>query len=188
MRGYILASALAALLASTPLRAEGEIDVLAYFQKAAQARGAGVARKTRAVDARRAKAGEIVVTIIRGQGEETRSAPAKAGDMVVRNRCEDSGNEEMLVSADSFKKRYEGPAGKKGADGWTEYRPRGVEMRFVAVALDEKPFAFMAPWGERMVAQPGDLILQDPGKPETTYRIAKAAFDCTYEVIREPAK
>lgn len=177
-----------ALLESGGARAEGEIDVLDYFQKAEQAHGAGLAKKTRPVDARRAKPGEIIVTIIKGQGEETRSAPAKSGDMVVRNRCEETGNEEILVSADAFGKRYEGPVGRRGADGYSPYRPRGVEMRYVVVAEQAKPFAFMAPWGERMVALPGDIILQNPEKPAETYRIARAAFDCTYEVVKEPSK
>jgi len=34
-----------------------------------------------------------------------------------------------------------------------------------------------------MVAQPGDAILRDPKEPADTYRIAAAAFDCTFEVV-----
>lgn len=189
MRGrMIVVLSAAAVFSCGVARAAGETDVLAYFQKAQQARGAGVARKTKPVDARRAKQGEIVVTVIKGEGEETRSAPAKAGDMVVRNRCAETGNEEILVSAAAFKKRYEGPPERKDAEGWDEYRPRGVEMNFIVVPEQEKGFAFIAPWGERMVARAGDLILQNPEKPEETYRIARMAFDCTYEVVKEPAK
>ncbi|MEM8163893.1 hypothetical protein Q4R62_15545 [Morganella morganii] len=57
----------------------------------------GVARKTRDVLARPAVPGEIVVTLIRGEGEETRSKPAEAGDWVVQNICDATGNEEILV-------------------------------------------------------------------------------------------
>ncbi len=69
------------------VRAESikDIDILAWFERGASR--AGIARKTSPVDARPAKAGEVVVTIIRGEGKETQSPPAKAGDVVVRNRC-----------------------------------------------------------------------------------------------------
>ena len=39
-----------------------------------------------------------------------------------------------------------------------------------------------------MVAQPGDLIVQDLNNPKNTYRVAKAAFACTYDVLREPLR
>ena len=61
--------------------------------------GSGVARKTMPVDVRPAQPGEVVVTVIAGEGEETRSPPAQPGDMVVRNRCPATGNEEILVTA-----------------------------------------------------------------------------------------
>ena len=58
-------------------------------------------------------------------------------------------------------------------------------MRFVVVAEQDGEFAFIAPWGERMVARPGDAIVQDPNNTKDTYRVEKVAFACTYEVIRE---
>jgi hypothetical protein len=39
-----------------------------------------------------------------------------------------------------------------------------------------------------MVARPGDSIVQDPDNPKDTYRVAKAAFTCTYEVLRDPQR
>jgi hypothetical protein len=170
------------------LHAQGTIDVAAYFQRAQDARGSGLARKTKPVDARPAKPGEVVVTVIKGQGQETRSPPADVGDMVVRNRCPETGNEEILVRAATFARRYDGPIGAAATDGWSPYRPRGGEMRFVVVTEQDGPFAFVAPWGERMVARPADAIVQDPASPKDTYRIAKAAFDCTYEIVREPKR
>jgi hypothetical protein len=59
-------------------------------------------------------------------------------------------------------------------------------MRYLTLRPDEGPFSFIAPWGEPMVAKPGDAIVQDPNNPADTYRIAAAAFACTYEVV-EPA-
>lgn len=170
------------------LVAQENVDVIAYFQRASDTRGAGLARKTKPVDARPAKPGEIIVTMIKGEGKETQSPPAKPDDMVVRNRCPETGNEEFLVSAGSFSRRYEGPIGSAAGDGWSPYRPVGVQMRYVVVPEEDGEFAFLAPWGERMVARPGDAIVQDPEKIKDTYRVARAAFACTYEVVREPQR
>jgi len=170
------------------LRAQGDVDVVTYFQRAYDTRGVGLAQKTRSVDVRPAAPGEVIVTMIKGEGKETQSPPAKSGDMVVRNRCPETGNEQILVSAGSFAQRYEGPIGAPDTDGWLPYRPRGVQMRFVVVTEHDGSFNFVAPWGETMIAQPGDLIVQDLNDRKDTYRVAKAAFACTYEVLREPQR
>src|SRR6476659_8673785 len=114
-QGHIASIAAVALLscASTCL-AQEQIDIIAYFQNARAEGRDGIARKTRAVDVRPSTPGEIIVTTIRGEGKETQSAPAKPGDMVVRNRCPETGNEEILVAAGNFAKRYEGPIGGAG--------------------------------------------------------------------------
>lgn len=150
----------------------------------AQARTRGLvktARKSRPVDARPAKAGEIVVTVIKGE-KETQSKPAQAGDWVVRNRCPETGNEQYLVSAKTFGERYK-KDGAAGADGWQEFRPVGKKLRFLIVTADHGSFTFQAPWGEQMVAHPGDALVQDPDNEKDTYRVEKAAFACTYEVV-----
>ena len=79
--------------------AQSQVDIADLFNRAANDERTGVARKTRPVDARLARRGEIVVTIISGEGKETQSPPAVTGDMVVRNRCPATGNEELLVRA-----------------------------------------------------------------------------------------
>ena len=68
--------------------------------------------------------------------------------MVVRNRCPETGNEEYLVSAAVFAVRYEGPIPGEVADGWKQYRPRGVEMRFVRVLRAKMRSPFW-PLGEK---------------------------------------
>jgi hypothetical protein len=103
--------------------------------------------------------------------------------MVVRNRCPETGNEEILVSAAKFAERYEGPIGPVDG-GWQPYRPRGVEMRYFVVHEADGTFTFIAPWGEPMVARRGDAIVRNPNDPVDTYRIAAAAFACTYEILR----
>ena len=178
----------ASIFCSGTLLAQENVDVTAYFQRTYDTRGAGLARKTKPVDARPAQPGEVIVTMIKGEGKETQSPPAKPDDMVVRNRCPETGNEEFLVTAGSFSRRYEGPIGSGAGDGWLPYRPVGIQMRFAVVAEQDGEFAFLAPWGERMVARPGDAIVQDPDNIKDTYRVAKAAFACTYEVIHEPQR
>ncbi len=162
----------------------------AMFVAAEREGRVGRARKVKPVDARPAVPGEIVVTVIKGEGVETTSPPAKAGDMVVRNRCPETGNEEILVAAAKFPDRYEGPIGDADADAatapWRTYRPRGAEMAYFLVSSSEGPFTFMAPWGEAMTARPGDAIVRDPRDPADTYRIARAAFACTYDVVGGP--
>jgi hypothetical protein len=175
-----------AMFCQNASHAQEAVDVVEYFVRSQDARGAGLARKSKPVDARPAKPGEVVVTIIKGEGKETQSPPAKSGDMVVRNRCPETGNEQFLVPAATFVQRYEGPIGSPDTDGWLPYRPRGAEMRFVVVTEHDGSFNFIAPWGERMVARPGDSIVQDVNNTKDTYRVAKAAFACTYEVLREP--
>jgi hypothetical protein len=57
-------------------------------------------------------------------------------------------------------------------------------MRFVVVTEKDGDFTFTAPWGEAMIARPGDAIVQDAQDAKDTYRVQKAAFACTYEEIR----
>lgn len=185
----IRTSAFAVLVAGLVLSSgasAADVDILAVFAKAGEAQRVGMARKTKPVDGRPALAGEVVTTVIKGDGVETRSKPAEAGDVVVRNRCPETGNEEYLVKAAKMKDRYGDPVGAPAADGWVGYIPKGVELRFFRVAETDGPLAFQAPWGEAMVVRPGDVIVQDPGNPKDTYRIYGPSFACTYEVVKAP--
>ena len=47
----------------------------------------------------------------------------------------------------------------------------------------EKPFVIIAPWGEKQRVMKGDVLLRSRQDPQDSYRIQKAAFDCTYQVI-----
>lgn len=183
------------LLGLVPGRASGRTleqlprrDVHALFAAAESSGRVGVARKAKPVDARPARPGEVVTTSIAGEGRETRSKPAAEGDWVVRNRCPATGNEEYLVKARTFAARYEGPLSEPDGNGWREFRPRGPRMRFFALREREGAFRFTAPWGEQMRARPGDAIVRDPAKAEDTYRVAAAAFACTYEVVAPPRR
>lgn len=167
-------------------------DVIKLFEQAKAQEKTGFARKSRLVDAQPAAPGEVIETVIAGEGVETVSSPAQEGDMVVRNRCPATGNEEILVSAQKFEMRYEGPldAGGQPMGGesvWRAYRPLGVEMAYFIIPPSMGSFTFLAPWGEQMVAHPGDAIVQDPRDTVDTYRIAAAAFACTYEIVAPAA-
>jgi len=163
-------------------------DVHALFEKAEAEGRVGIAQKSTPVDARPAKPGEVVVTFITGEGKETQSRPADAGDMVVRNRCLETGNEEYLVKAATFAERYAGPISTPDPGGWREYRPQAPALRYFVVGRAEGSFTFTAPWGEAMVARPGDAIVRNPVKPTETYRVAVASFACTYKIISAPRR
>lgn len=189
--GMMLAvGVLLAGLLSLPSATFGEpvqhVDLADLFAAAEREGRVGLARKTKTVDVRPAKPGEIVVTVIKGEGKETQSPPAKLGDFVVRNRCPETGNEEVLIPSEKFAVRYEGPIGPEDGDGWIPYRPRGVQMRYFIVRPEDGRFTFTAPWGELMVARPKDAIVRSLTDPKDMYRIAAAAFDCTYESIEQP--
>ena len=160
-------------------------EVRALVNRAEAAGLVRTAKKTKPVDARPAKPGEVVVTVIAGEGKETQSPPAKPGDWVVRNRCPATGSEEYLVDGAKFVGRYQSTGTPPGRDGWQEYRPVGRAMRFMVLTPAHGEFAFTAPWGERMVARPGDAIVQDPENPGDTYRVAAASFACTYEIVEQ---
>jgi hypothetical protein len=158
-------------------------EEIVTFMAEAKARGrVRLARKTLPVDARPARPGEVIVTFIRGEGKETQSRPAVAGDWVVRNRCPETGNEQYLVGADTFEERYEPTHPATSAEGWRGFRPVGKEVRFVVLDGRDGSFSFVAPWGEPMVARPGDALVQDPVNEKDVYRVARASFACTYEV------
>jgi hypothetical protein len=163
-----------------PCKPAAELQQL--LDRAAAAGRLRTARKTRPVDARPARPGEVVVTVIKGEGQETQSPPARPGDWVVRNRCPETGHEQYLVAARSFGDTYRA-TGAAPAQGWQEFRPIGKDVRFVAVDEEAGSFSFTAPWGQRMVAHPGDVLVQDPDDPRRIYRVARASFDCTYDVV-----
>ena len=164
------------------------VDIQAHFSAAKTAGRVGRARKIAHIDARPAVVGEVVETRLAKEGHETTSPPAEEGDMVVRSLQEETGFEEYLVRREVFVDRYEGPLGAGQTERWHRYRPKGGERLFFIVANEEQALDFMAPWGDRMTARPGDAVVQDPTSPRDTYRVAAEAFAATYEIIVRPAE
>jgi len=154
-------------------------DQVPLFADAKNDGKTGIARKTKPVDARKARPGEVVVTVIKDEGVETKSKPAEPGDWVVRNRCPETGNEEILVKAEKFPTRYGEAQSGPDAQGYQMFNPKGSDMGYFIVSQDTGEFTFTAPWGEKMVAKPGDAIVQVPNDPSDTYRIDATAF-CLY--------
>ena len=178
----LLSAVLLAYGAALPAYAE-DVDMVAIYAAADQQGKTGTARKTRIVDARPATMGELVVTVIAGEGVETHSKSADPGDFVVRNRCPATGNEEYLVKADKFAERYTA-TGETLPDGWAAYTPTGQEMGYFLIPDGEGPYSFTAPWGEAMVALAGDAIVRNPDDEKDVYRVAAASFGCTYDITR----
>lgn len=163
-----------------------------YFTQAQQAGITGIAIKTKPVLARPAKEGEIITTIIKGEGVETVSEPAKKGDWVVQNICPETGNEEILVRKAKFAQRYN-TAEKSEINlasypsDYQPFTPQGVEMNYFIVPDSTPPFVMKAPWGELQRFQSGDAVVQSTTDNQDVYRIQKAAFECTYTILK-PAK
>lgn len=163
------------------------LDQVALMDVAKKGDLVGTATKTKEVDARPALPGEIVITFIKGQGVEKRSKPAEEGDWVVRNRCEETGNEEVLVKARYFPKSYGEPISPSTTSGYMTFKPKSTELKYFIVPEEWGAFNFKAPSGDMMVALPGDAIVQVSSDESETYRVPGAAFDCTYDVV-VPAK
>ena len=79
MRRKLLACTSVLYLASFLPSVADEFDIAAFFTTAMNAGRSGLAEKTRPVDARSAVTGEVVVTVIRSEGVETKSKPAGVG-------------------------------------------------------------------------------------------------------------
>jgi hypothetical protein len=158
-------------------------DVVTLVERALAEGHGGIARKSRAVLVRPARIGEVIVTVIAGEGKETQSHPAAAGDWVVRNRIAGTGGEEYLVDADEFEERYRLVDQPPDAEGWRTALPRGQPVRYWVVSPEFGEFTFEAPWGETMVARTGDAIVQDYDDPRNTWRVAAGTFAETYELM-----
>lgn len=165
-------------------------DRISYFAQAEKMAITGVAIKTKPVLARPAKEGEVITTYIKGEGVETISEPAKAGDWVVQNICPATGNEEILVRKDKFAQRYNLADADKAKSitpirqGYQVFIPKGIEMNYFIVPKQTAEFAMEAPWGEIQRFQAGDAVVQSTTDKQDIYRIQQAAFKCTYTILK----
>ena len=183
MRGRaVVLAAVVALAPAWAALAAAAVDVHAMFEQAAREARLGLARKTiRSTSGRRRPA----------RSWSPRS-PARARRPGARGRsrvtggpqrCPATGNEAILVSAAKFAERYEGPMGPgcRGLAALPAARHRDAVFRFAAGRWQ---LHLHGPLGRAEAARPGDAIVRSPQDPADTYRIAAAAFACTYEILR----
>jgi len=120
---------------------------------------------------------ELVITMIDGI-EETRNT-AKVGDMVATGQK----GEIYIIPAAKFDRLYEKISIPESDTD--VYKPKGI-VEGVMIPWNSDSFTFDAPWGENMIADPGDYIVtsvSDNFDPEKVYRIEKEAFELTYKKI-----
>ena len=72
-----------------------------------------------------------------------------------------------------------------GAEPSTEQTPE-AELR-ERLGLGDSRVVLTAPWGEPMVAKPGDAIVQDPSKARTPTASRPERLACTYEMVKPAA-
>lgn len=101
---------------------------------------------------------------------------------MVQNICDATGNEEILVKKTAFTRRYGSALTPSDSGNRQRFRPQGEPMDYLVIT-QEKPFVIIAPWGEKQRVMKGDVLLRSRQDPQDSYRIQKAAFDCTYQVI-----
>ncbi len=138
-------------------------------------------KKFKHVFARKAKDGEVILTITK-DGLET-SNTASLGDYIVKNQTDAA--EMYILTNKKFKARYKYL--KRSKNGFSEYFPIGkihaLEMTPTLLAAQSwaNEFYFEAPWGEKMVVKENDFLASPPSLNEV-YRIARKEFFETYEL------
>jgi hypothetical protein len=107
-------------------------------------------------------------------GKETKNK-AEPGDIIISGVS----GEKYVVKAKKFGSLYSGKIGEK-----VKVAPNPRE---VAKFTGKDEITFKAPWGEDMVAKPGDYIVKDVQSDGSVgyYRIAKSEFEKTYNPIAD---
>ena len=133
------------------------------------------------VEARKAVAGEEVVSITDG-GEET-SSFASANDVVVRNN---TGAQELyIVEAEVFPKRYE--CLTPLTDEFQSYNAKGQSLAIqidheITTLLGVGASFFIKPvWESEQYAKEGDYFVSPLPDRKEIYRIGKPEFESTYQ-------
>ncbi len=103
-----------------------------------------------------------VITMIDDK-QETKNT-AKPGDYIITG----SKGEQYVLSSDKFKSRYD------IVDGKAKTKP----VKILAKEWNIDNLEFVASWGEKMIIENGDFLVNNNGE---FYRIEKGAFHNTYE-------
>ena len=124
--------------------------------------------------ARRAAAGEMVLTIVAGKLETLKTT--ENGDVVVRNIVPGSSAETYIIDVEKYEDRYKESGYFHRVDGetWREVYANG---EIEAFEYEGDTIGFVAPWGEIMICEDGDFIGRTPGSGfDDIYRIERNAF------------
>lgn len=131
-------------------------------------------QKTGEVEARIAKTGEMIATVIDGEIETINYA--LDGNVVVKNPS----GEEYILTRGKFDSRYRGP---EPDDEYQTYEATGTTY---AVEWTHGPGEFKASWGEMMIINDGDYLCSVTKAPDgDLYRIEAEAFATTYREIKD---
>jgi hypothetical protein len=128
-------------------------------------------RKSAIAAIRPAIAGEVIETWLAGERETINTA--NAGDHVVRG----THGEHYIITSETLAKRYGPPTTEADAEGFRQYPATGSCHAF---EYEGQAFTFKAPWGERMIVNPGDYIATPAIGSSDIYRIERNAFLATY--------
>lgn len=110
----------------------------------------------------------------------------------MQNICPETGNEEILVKKAKFAQRYNTTEKNEinlvsYPNDYQPFYPKRDRNELFYCAGIYNCFAMKAPWGELQRFQPGDAVVQSTTDNQDIYRIQKAAFECTYTILK-PAK
>jgi hypothetical protein len=146
-------------------------DVAAKFAQALRADKVRLYRKNAKADIRPAITGESIATVIDGEQETVNTA--HTGDFVVRG----AKGERYIIKPKALAERYGPPLTGPNDEGYRVYSAKG---KLYAFRYEGEPFKFIAPWGEQMIANPGDYIGTNALGSGGYYRVEKNAFAATY--------
>lgn len=158
------------LSVETAMKKKPRTEVVDLFKARMQQRMVKKYNKFGTVEARLAKMGEKIDTIVNGKKETTNTA--KNGDYVVKNPS----GEQYIISGDKFNSRYQL---QNRSIGWSLYNATGSCWAF---KYEGPKFTFEAPWGEDMLVETGDYIaVAGIDNLDDIYRIEKNSFKQTYK-------
>ncbi|UZD23593.1 PGDYG domain-containing protein [Algoriphagus halophytocola] len=156
-------------------------EMLAHFLPIFDKSGRNYQKKS-LIKAKKAQPGLQVVTKT-SDGIETKNT-AEKGDWLVENQT--SSNEQYLVKAETFAKKYR--LLQSLEQGWGCYEPIGriigleAKMEYFEAFPKAGEVRFEAPWKDSMIIREGDFLVVPPEKDEI-YRVAKKEFLETYKEI-----
>ena len=132
---------------------------------------------------RQAVPNETIISTCGGKVETLKTL--KADEMIIRNVTPGGSAETYAMEIAKFKKRYEPTGQLYNIDG-QRWETAVASGEIDAFEYQGEKITFMAPWGEEMLCEYGDMICS-AGKNDI-YRIAKNEFLGTYEFVSDAAK